>query len=113
MLGNLLRAGVLVSASIAAIAGIFYLFQHRADPVGYATFRLERSSLRSVPGILRSAMQLQSYAIIQLGLLLLIATPIMRVALAGVGFYLEKDRLYVVVSVIILAVLLFSVMHAV
>ena len=49
---------------------------------------------------------------IQLGLLLLIATPVARVAMAVIGFHLERDRLYEVVSLIVLAVLAFSLMHA-
>ena len=48
---------------------------------------------------------------VQLGLLLLIATPIARVVLAAVGFAFERDRMYVVVSLIVLAVLLFSLLH--
>jgi uncharacterized membrane protein len=43
---------------------------------------------------------------------LLIATPVARVALAAVGFYLEGDRLYVVVSLTVLAILAYSIMHA-
>ena len=57
-------------------------------------------------------MHLQSDAMIQLGLLLLIATPVFRVALAAVGFYLEGDRLYVGVSVIVLTILLLSLIHS-
>ena len=63
-------------------------------------------------GIIRSAWSLRADAIIQLGLLLLIATPIARVALAAVGFYLEKDRVYVAVSLIVFSILLFSIIHA-
>jgi uncharacterized membrane protein len=49
--------------------------------------------------------------IIQLGILLLIATPVARVAFALVAFAIERDRLYVAVSLIVLAVLLFSFFH--
>lgn len=64
------------------------------------------------PGISRSALHFRSEGIIQFGLLLLIATPVARVILAAVGFYLEKDHLYVIVSLIVLAVLAYSMMHA-
>ena len=49
----------------------------------------------------------------QFGLLLLIATPVARVAMAVVGFALERDRLYVVVSLIVLTVLLLSLTRAI
>jgi len=48
----------------------------------------------------------------QVGLLLLILTPIVRVAVAVVGFLLERDRLYTVVSLIVLVILMFSLIHA-
>jgi uncharacterized membrane protein len=50
--------------------------------------------------------------IIQLGVLLLIATPVARVAFALVAFAIERDRLYVAVSATVLAVLLFSFFHS-
>jgi len=89
-----------------------YLVQRHSDLVNYQAFQGEPQYLRSVSGIWLSALHLQSDAIIQLGMLLLIATPIARVALAAVGFYLERDHLYVTVSLIVLAILLFSIMHA-
>ena len=65
-------------------------------------------------GIAEEAAALHSAGIIQLGLLLLIATPVMRVVLAVVGFALERDHLYTIVSLIVLAVLMYSFLgHAV
>jgi uncharacterized membrane protein len=112
IIGNLLRAGVLVSALIVSVGGIVFVAQHHADTVSYGTFHVERSDLRTVTGIFRSAWSLQADAIIQLGLLLLIATPIARVAFAALGFYLEGDRVYVGVSLIVLSILLFSIIRA-
>jgi uncharacterized membrane protein len=112
IIGNLLRAGVLIAAAVVFAGGALYLVQAHSKTVEYRTFSVERESLRTVPGIVNSAAHLNSAGLIQLGLLLLIATPVARVALAAVGFALERDRLYVVVSLIVLAVLLFSLMHA-
>src|SRR5947209_3198043 len=103
VIGNLLRAGVMVSATIVLLAGIVFLVQHHADSVTYANFHLERSNLRTLSGIFGSALRLRADAIIQLGLVLLIATPIARVGLAVFGFYFEGDRLYVAVSLIVLS----------
>jgi uncharacterized membrane protein len=112
IIGNLLRAGVLLAAAIVLAGGALYLVQHHSDKLNYRTFGLESQSLRNLPGILRSAGHLQSEGLIQFGLLLLIATPVARVAMAVVGFHLERDRLYEVVSLIVLAVLTFSLLHA-
>jgi uncharacterized membrane protein len=112
-IGIILRTGVLAAALIVAASGTLYLSRHYADPPRYGTFAAESANLRSVGGILRSSLHFQSDAMIQLGLLLLIATPIARVAFAAIGFYLEHDHLYVVVSLIVLAILLFSLVHSV
>jgi uncharacterized membrane protein len=112
IIGNLLRIGVLASAIVVLLAGMVFVGQHHAERASYATFRAESSDLRTINGIFGASWSLRPDAIIQLGLLLLIVTPIVRVALAGVGFYLEGDGIYVAVSLIVLSILLFSVIHA-
>jgi uncharacterized membrane protein len=113
IIGNLLRAGVLLAAAVVFLGGALYLVQHHADRTGYRRFSAGGPAIQSVAGILHSAAHLQSEGLIQLGLLLLIATPVARVALAVVGFALERDRLYAVVSLIVLAILAFSLLHAI
>jgi uncharacterized membrane protein len=112
LVGTLLRLGVLVSAVVVAAGGAISLVEHHSESANYSTFHGEPEPLRNVVGICMEAAHLKSDGIIQLGLLLLIATPVARVALAALGFQLEKDRLYVTVSLIVLGVLLFSMMHA-
>lgn len=111
-IGQLLRAGVLLAAAVVLAGGIFYLVQFHGARVDYRTFSEESASLRTVGGIFTWAFHLRSRGLIQLGLLLLIATPVARVAFAVVGFYLERDRMYAIVSLIVLAVLMFSLLHA-
>ena len=107
-IGNLLRAGVLLAATVVLAGGVLFLVQNYGTPVAFHHFALEGQSLRSLVGIAQLALHGSSLGIIQLGLVLLIATPVARVALAVAGFYLEHDRLYVGISLIVLAVLLFS-----
>jgi uncharacterized membrane protein len=111
-MGNLLRIGVLIAAGVVTIGALIYLAQHYADPVHFHSFKLESPDLRTVAGIFKLAAHLDSAGLIQLGLLLLIATPVARVVFAVVGFALERDRLYVVVSSIVLAILVISLLHA-
>ena len=108
IVGNLLRAGVLLSAVVVLCGGILYLIQYGRAPADYRIFRGEPSDLKSVNGIVRYALALHSRGIIQLGLLLLIATPVARVAFSIFGFIEEKDRLYVVFTVMVLLILLYS-----
>jgi len=112
LIGILLRAGVLTAAAIVAISGVLFLAEHHAERPSYSTFQADADGLRTIRGILRGSMHMQPDAIIQLGLLVLIATPILRVALAAVGFYLESDRLYLGVSLIVLTILLLSLIHS-
>ncbi len=108
VVGNLLRIGVILSAAIVFIGGLIFLVRHGTAPIAYHVFQGEPSDLRYIPGILRGTLALHGRAIIQLGLLLLIATPIARVAFSIFGFAEEKDRMYVVFTCIVLGILLYS-----
>ncbi|MGA2924139.1 MAG: DUF1634 domain-containing protein [Candidatus Sulfotelmatobacter sp.] len=107
-IGNLLRAGVLTSALMVAIGAAVYLVRHGHSPTSYRTFQSEPSNLRTVGGIFREALAFRGRGIIQLGLLLLIATPVARVAFSIFGFAQEHDRLYVIVASIVLLILAYS-----
>ena len=108
IVGNLLRAGVILSAVVVLCGGVLYLIKYGHAPADYRIFRGEPTDLKSVSGIVQHAFALDSPAIIQLGLLLLIATPVARVAFSIFGFAEEKDRMYVTFTVVVLLILLYS-----
>ena len=110
ILGNLLRSGVLLSAAVVLAGACVYLLRHAHEPANFRIFRGEPSDFRTIPGVIRSVMGGHGRGLIQLGLLLLIATPIARVALSIVGFTLERDRMYVVFTLIVLVILLYSLL---
>jgi uncharacterized membrane protein len=110
IVGNLLRTGVSLAAVVVFIGGIIYLKRHGHEPANYHVFQGEPTDLKTVPGIIRSAMGLHGRGIIQFGLLLLIATPVFRVALSIWGFAAEKDRMYMLFTSIVLIVLLYSLL---
>lgn len=112
MIGNLLRVGVLLAAAVVFVGGSLYLVQKGATAVSYRVFQAGGSEVRTLSGIVQNASHLESEGLIQLGLLLLIATPVARVAFAVVGFALERDRLYTIVSLIVLVILVFSLWTA-
>ncbi|MDQ2773857.1 MAG: DUF1634 domain-containing protein, partial [Acidobacteriota bacterium] len=57
------------------------------------------------------AVHLRARSIIQFGILLLIATPILRVAFSLVGFAMERDKAYVLITTVVLAILLYSLIN--
>jgi uncharacterized membrane protein len=107
-IGRLLQAGVLLSAVVALVGGAVYLSRYGSAPAHYRTFRGVPDGLDSVSGVVGGALALRSRWVIQFGLLLLIATPIARVALSLVAFARQGDRTYVVITAIVLAALLFG-----
>jgi len=108
IIGVLLRYGVLSAASVVAAGGIWYLIQYGTSAPGYQVFRSEPEYLRHVKGIVTGVPGFHCRRMIQLGLTLLIATPVARVAFSVVAFILQRDRAYVVITLIVLSVLLFS-----
>ncbi len=112
IIGRLLQAGVLLAAAVVLVGGIAFLLHHGRDPVGYRVFGSEPAGLRSIAGIAGGAARGDSRSIIQVGLLLLIATPVARVAFSAVAFALERDRLYVAFTLVVLSALLYSLFGA-
>lgn len=109
-LGNLLRYGTLLSAAVIALGGIAYLATDGSQSPNYGVFHGEPPELISVRGIVADAFGFHSRGVMQFGLLLLVATPISRVIGALVAFALERDVKYVVVSSLVLAALLYSLL---
>ena len=110
IIGSLLRAGVMLAASVVLIGGVLYLVRHGHETIHYTTFHGEPEALKSIPAVFEGMASLHARAIIQFGLLLLIATPIARVAFSAIAFALEHDYMYVVITLIVLAVLLYSLL---
>ena len=111
-IGNILRVGVIVSAVLVLFGGILYLYRYGLTWPGYATFKGEPERLKDIYGILKSALSFHSRGIIQLGLLCLIATPIIRV-IFSLGIYAkQKDTLYTIITSIVLCLLIYSLMFA-
>jgi uncharacterized membrane protein len=108
IIGMLLRTGVILAAAVVFTGGIFYLARNGSSPAHYAVFRGEPSDLNHVLGILRDAFARHPRGIIQFGILLLIATPVARVIFTVFAFLYERDWTYVAVTLIVLALLFYS-----
>ena len=108
IMGLLLRVGVLLAALVVLSGGIVYLCRHATEPAEHQAFQGEPREYRSPKGIVSSAWHGSGRGIIQLGLLLLIATPVARVVFSIAAFVLQRDLTYVVITLFVLAVLIYS-----
>jgi len=108
ILGTLLRVGVIASMSVVLIGGVVYLLFNYSGIIDYGTFDAHRTEFSSIAAIFLGLGRLDSEAIIQFGVLLLIFTPILRVVFSIFGFLTERDYLYVLIGLLVLIVILFS-----
>jgi uncharacterized membrane protein len=109
IMGNLLRAGVVLSAIVVLIGGLLHLSVAGTRKADDKVFHGEPALLRTIPGVAKDASAGRPLGIVQLGLLLLLATPIARVAFSVFAFAMQKDLKYVVITLFVLATLLYSV----
>ncbi len=63
---------------------------------------------RTVADVWNGLLIFRPQSIIVVGLILLIATPVVRVAVSVVAFALERDYRYVVITLVVLAILILS-----
>ena len=110
IIGSLLRTGVFASAAVVLIGASQLLTRTAPSSHPYNVFRGEPSELRSLAGIGHGAIKGEPAAVIQLGLLLLIATPIARVLFSAFAFAFEHDWMYVLITLIVLSILLYSLL---
>ena len=110
-LGKLLRTGVMIAALIVLAGGVWFLSEAHGARQEYKTFRGVPAELSSLDGIFHGAVGGQALAVIQLGILVLIATPVARVLFSMLGFGLERDWMYVAITAIVLALLLYSLFN--
>lgn len=111
-LGKFLRFGVMFSCAITLIGGVLYVYQQQGVLPDYSpipdneVFPGVKEYLRSFSTIWQGVLALDGAAIIQVGVIALIATPILRVAISAFGFLIEKDYMYVAITLIVLGIII-------
>jgi|SRR3990167_1657788 len=108
IIGHLMRAGLFLSIFIVLVGGVYYLLQNGSDTMSYAIFHGEPAGLTSPLGIWQQFIHLSPRGIIQFGILLLVLTQILRVALTAIYFFKIRDSILAWISIAIFAVLIFS-----
>ncbi|HBB33319.1 MAG TPA: DUF1634 domain-containing protein [Cyanobacteria bacterium UBA8803] len=111
-ISNLLKYGVLLSSAIVLVGGILYLISHGTEPADYQFFLGEPAAFRSPKGVLTSVLSGNHTSIIQLGLLILIATPVARVAFSLLSFLWRQDFTYAILTLLVMAGLIYSFIGA-
>lgn len=111
-LGKFLRFGVTLSCAVTLLGGLLYIYQKKGVLPDYRPiaddlpFPGVKEELRSISSIWQGILEFDGASIIQLGVIILIATPVLRVAISAIGFLIEKDYMYVVITLIVLAIIL-------
>ena len=109
-IGLLLKVGVYSSALVILIGGILYLVRQGNETPNYSVFHGAPGGLDTVSGIATGAMRGQALAVMQFGILMLIATPVARVVFSVFAFLAERDYLYVAISALVLVILAYGLM---
>ena len=108
VIGLMLRTGVILSTAFVLGGGIWYIAQFGGQTPEYRTFHGEPPALRTMTGIVRGTTELDPRAWIQLGLLILIATPVARVLFSIAAFAAQRDHAYVAITSLVAAILFYS-----
>lgn len=106
VLGWVLRIGVFVSMIVVFIGGVIYIYRHGHSIADYHDFKGVPEFVHTIPGIIHGIATLRGRAIIQAGIMLLIATPVIRIIFSAFGFILERDWLYLSITFIVLAIII-------
>ena len=113
LIGRLLQIGVALAAIVTIIGGILLLIQHGSARPEFSEFHGQPDYLTSLGGVARGVLEFRSESIVQLGIVLLIATPVARVAFTLVAFILQRDRVYVIVTMIVLSLLAYGLIFGI
>jgi uncharacterized membrane protein len=112
LISNILRAGVLLSAALVILGTVITFARHRSYLTDSGQLdQLKDGSLgfpTSFPQIMTGLAHFEGRAIVMTGLLVLVATPILRVAISIVAFLQVRDRIFAGITSIVLMLLIAS-----
>jgi uncharacterized membrane protein len=110
IIGNLLRYGVWTSLSVAFIGGIVYLMHSGSQIEDYSVFKEnDRNIFEVISTVYHGALQGNGEYLIFVGIIFLFLTPVLRVLLSLFSFLLEKDYLYVGITLIVIMIIITSI----
>jgi uncharacterized membrane protein len=115
VIGKVLRYGVILSGAIILLGAIGLVTTNGlSDVSGMLTYNpnaVPHDNLDvSLSGLVHGLVTFSAFSWIELGVIVLIATPVSRVVISVLLFAAERDRLYVLITAVVLALLLFSML---
>ena len=114
LIAGTLRIGVATACIIATVGGVLYLLAHGSEPFDIARYlhfsytEPHDPAFTTLGGILSGFCSFTAVGWIQTGVIVLLLTPIMRVALSLVDFVRERDWLYAAISAVVLTVIILN-----
>jgi uncharacterized membrane protein len=106
--GNILQIGVTLAATLVLLGGLLYLLKHGTESPNYSYFTGKPTPFSSPEGVVNSILSGRRQGIIQLGILLMIATPVVRVLFSLLTFIQQRDFTYIIITVIVLIGLVYG-----
>jgi uncharacterized membrane protein len=111
-LARVMLSGVLIAAAIMGAGLIWFLATHDGLPPGDHIFSGEPKYFENPVSMIKRAFDLKDVghrrSLIMIGVVLLLINPVVRVAFAAFGFAAQRDRIYSIISLLVLTVLLLS-----
>ena len=104
----ILRIGVIISALLILFGGLLFILRHTSEIPSFKTFSGQPERLRNVETIINEAVQLRGRSVIQLGILVLIITPVLRVIFSFIQFIIHRDWRYTCITALLMVILLYS-----
>lgn len=114
LISRTLRWGVSIASILAGIGGVFYFVQHGTELINVEKYQqfaysdVQDPATTTISGILEGALMGNSESLIQLGVVALLLTPIMRVVLSLFDFLRQRDWLYVAITAFVLGVIVMN-----
>jgi uncharacterized membrane protein len=108
ILGNVLMTGVIISGTVVLTGAFLFLMRHGNEIPSYHIFKPDTFNLDDFRNLLNGLIAFRSGSIMELGILLMIATPVLRVFFSMIAFVYEKDYMYFIFTIIVFLVLIIS-----
>lgn len=108
LISNVLKSGLILSMTSVLIGLIFVLWNYGNQVIEDRIFTAEPFYIKSIGDILSNTSKFNELGIIQWGIVLLIATPVLRVITCIWMFFVERDFMYVIIATIVLLLLIYS-----
>lgn len=112
VMATILRIGLYLSTSILLVGACIYFYHESGVKLDYHVFAGVPLEYTTLSGVMKSSLHFNSEGIMQLGLFVLILVPVARVLLSIYAFAKRNDYLYSVISLIVFAILLYSLVSS-